>query len=181
MLLSQWSHISAGQVPQVPALAYMSTQGRHVGSQDRHVDIVVLAVDSGEGVDRPSADHPPRTAEPSHERRDTSQIKWIPSTVEMGPVPTLLSLRRRPHHRLGSHHGYSRHSWLAHVRHSGRCSPPKQRISESGPFPRGTAEVRPLRPHVFARPRRRHSEEISRRRATGQGQFSVENCVTAAR
>ena len=78
--------------PEVPGVADVLAQGRHVAGEDREVDVLVLARRTGEGLDRPAADDPPRPREAGHELRQPRRGRTVPSAPYRRKKALLLGL-----------------------------------------------------------------------------------------
>ena len=68
----------------------------HVAGEDRDVDVLVLAPDARERLDRPAADQPPRPVEPGHQLGHAGRVERVPGAVPAEEVGVLRVLRQPP-------------------------------------------------------------------------------------
>src|SRR5688572_10218859 len=86
MLLVEESEGTAGVTPEVKTRLEVSAECRHIGDENRHVDVFVLALDACGSFERMTADKPPRTFEALHERLKLERGKRLPGPVNVPEV-----------------------------------------------------------------------------------------------
>ena len=82
---------AVGPCPQVPAALEVVAHRWQVSSQERQVDVLVLAGDPGERLDRPATCDPPRHGQPFEQ-----VARLVGGPRQLGPVDALELRRRQP-------------------------------------------------------------------------------------
>lgn len=84
-------------IPWRPTITKKQAKSFGVTGQDRNIHIVMGTRNTGERLDAPPTDNPPRTVEPLHERSDTGRIERSPLSI---PTSELLRRKRTSSRRL---------------------------------------------------------------------------------